>query len=56
MRTPATRAAPAAELSAQIPANQTEKQGVNPLRLPRIPNREASQVTTGPASVRSRNA
>ena len=44
MRTLTTQAAPAPEFSAQIPAAQTEKQQVNPLRLPRTPNREPSQV------------
>jgi hypothetical protein len=44
MRTLATRAAPAPEISAQIPTAQTEKQQVNPLRLSRTPNREPSQV------------
>ena len=31
------------EFSAQIPTAQTEKQQLNPLRLPRTPNREPSQ-------------
>jgi len=44
MRTLATRATPAPDFSAQIPAAETEKQKVNPLRLPRTPNRGPSQV------------
>jgi len=35
---------PAREFSAQIPQPKTEKQQVNPPRLPRTPNRQPSQV------------
>jgi hypothetical protein len=56
MRTLATKAARAAEFSAQIPQPKTEKQQVNPLRLPRTPNREPSQVIRlCKADVRSSN-
>jgi hypothetical protein len=41
----APQGSPAPESSAQIPQHKTEKQQVNPLRLPRTPNREPSQVT-----------
>jgi hypothetical protein len=37
------RAAPAPEFNAQIPQPKIEKQQVNPLQLPRAPNREPSQ-------------
>jgi hypothetical protein len=54
MPTLTTRAAPAPDFNAQIPAAQTEKQQVNALRIPRTPNHEPSQVDQALAGANSR--